>query len=231
MTDSQLDRYDQSELNTVRRNKDRATYDKHQIADIVRQAKICHVSFVYDHLPQCIPMIAALEETEEGDLFVYFHGYPRARFIQSLLEKGTPMTATATILDGYVLALSVFHHSMNYRSAVLHGVSLPFEKDDANDKRRVLEFIVNSTTPGRWENSRQPNDAEMKGTGIIRMKVESGSAKIRTGGPKDDRKDLEDAELVSGTWTGVVPVRSVMGEPEPSNYALMLVPDHVKMLK
>lgn len=64
------------------------------------------------------------------------------------------MTATATILDGYVLALSVFHHSMNYRSAVLHGVSLPFEKDDVNGKRRVLELIVNSTTPGRWENSR-----------------------------------------------------------------------------
>lgn len=81
MADSQFDsninldnKYDQSELNTVRRNKDRATYDKHQIADIVRQAKLCHVSFVYDHLPQCIPMIAALEETEEGDLFVYFHG-------------------------------------------------------------------------------------------------------------------------------------------------------------
>jgi hypothetical protein len=66
--------FDQSDLNTVRRNKDRATYDKHQIADIVRQAKICHVSFVHDHLPQCIPMIGALDETAEGDLFVYFHG-------------------------------------------------------------------------------------------------------------------------------------------------------------
>ena len=79
MADSQFDSnldntFDQSDLNTVRRNKDRATYDKHQIADIVRQAKICHVSFVHDHLPQCIPMIGALDETAEGDLFVYFHG-------------------------------------------------------------------------------------------------------------------------------------------------------------
>lgn len=64
------------------------------------------------------------------------------------------MTATATILDGYVLALSVFHHSMNYRSAVLHGVSLPFDDDDTNAKRQALELVVNSTTPGRWENSR-----------------------------------------------------------------------------
>jgi hypothetical protein len=72
-SDSNLDEFDQSDLNTVRR-KDRASYDKHQIADIFRQAKICHVSFVHDHLPQCIPMIGALDETEEGDVFVYFHG-------------------------------------------------------------------------------------------------------------------------------------------------------------
>lgn len=64
------------------------------------------------------------------------------------------MAATATIMDGYVLALSVFNHSMNYRSAVLHGVSLPFDDDDTKAKARVLELIVNSTTPGRWENSR-----------------------------------------------------------------------------
>lgn len=77
MADSLLDsdkNFDRSDLNTVKRHKDRAIYDKHQIADIFRQAKICHVSFIHEHLPQCIPMIAALEETEEGDLFVYFHG-------------------------------------------------------------------------------------------------------------------------------------------------------------
>lgn len=172
--DAELDpKFDQSDLNTVKRNKDRATYEKTQIADILKEAKICHVSFVHDQLPQCIPMIGALEQTAGGDMFVYFHGeaqykiirhyrsskiegYPKARFIQALLERGTPMTATATILDGYVLALSVFHHSMNYRSAVLHGVSLPFEDDDIDNeaKRRALELIVNFTTPGRWENSR-----------------------------------------------------------------------------
>jgi len=176
-------------------------------------------------------MIGALDETEEGDVFVYFHGYPRSRFIQALLERGTPMTATATIMDGYVLALSVFHHSMNYRSAVLHGVSLPFDNDDTDTKSHALKLIVDSTTPGRWENSRQPNGAEMKGTGIIRMRVESGSAKTRTDGPKDDRKDLEDAELVSETWTGVVPVSSMAGEPQPSKYAPALIPEHIKMLK
>jgi len=176
MADIELDNtFDQSDLNTVRRLKDRASYDKRQIADIFKQAKICHVAFLYDGLPQCIPMIAALEETPEGDLFVYFHGkhsialypfpptlslmscqkgYSKARFMEALMEKGTPMTATATIFDGYVLALSVFNHSMNYRSAVLHGVSLPFDGDDDNGKMRVLKLVVDSTTPGRWENSR-----------------------------------------------------------------------------
>lgn len=66
--------FDQSQLNTIRRHKDRATYDKGQIAEIFREAKICHISFIHDHLPQCIPVVAALEETEEGDLFVYIHG-------------------------------------------------------------------------------------------------------------------------------------------------------------
>jgi nitroimidazol reductase NimA-like FMN-containing flavoprotein (pyridoxamine 5'-phosphate oxidase superfamily) len=87
-------------------------------------------------------------------LLISVKGYPKARFIQALLEIGTPMTATATIMDGYVLALSVFHNSMNYRSAVLHGVSLPFDADDADAKMRALKLIVDSTTPGRWENSR-----------------------------------------------------------------------------
>ena len=87
-------------------------------------------------------------------LLIGVKGYPRSRFIQALLERGTPMTATATIMDGYVLALSVFHHSMNYRSAVLHGVSLPFDNDDTDTKSHALKLIVDSTTPGRWENSR-----------------------------------------------------------------------------
>ena len=81
-------------------------------------------------------------------------GYPRARFIQALLEEGTPMTVTATIFDGYVLALSVFHHSMNYRSAILHGVSMPIDNDDADAKTHALKLVVDLTMPGRWENSR-----------------------------------------------------------------------------
>lgn len=83
-----------------------------------------------------------------------FVGYPKARFIQSLLEQGTPMTATATIMDGYVLALCVFGHSMNYRSAVLHGVSMPIDEADEEAKRNALKHVVDSSTPGRWENSR-----------------------------------------------------------------------------
>ncbi|KAF5376159.1 hypothetical protein D9757_009316 [Collybiopsis confluens] len=231
MSDTDADKtFDQSDLNTVKRNKDRASYDKDLIVSIVKEARICHVSFMYDGLPQCVPMIGAIEQVpESGDLFVYFHGYPKARFIQSLLEQGTPMTVAATIMEGYVLALSVFHHSMNYRSAILHGVSLPLEDTEA--KLRALELIVESTTPGRWENSRKPNDAELKGTSVIKMKVESGSAKIRTGPPKDDRKDLNDSDLVQQTWTGVIPVDSVVAKPEPTEYAPSDVPEHVAQMK
>jgi nitroimidazol reductase NimA-like FMN-containing flavoprotein (pyridoxamine 5'-phosphate oxidase superfamily) len=168
------DAFERSELNTVKRFKDRATYERNKIVDIFRQTKISHVSFLHNHLPQCIPMITALEETPDGELFAYFHGatnvyaqcffmrlvltsakaYSKARFTQDLQERDSPMVATATIFDGYVLALSLFHHSLNYRSAVLHGVSMPFDDDDDEGKRRALKFIVDSTTPGRWENSR-----------------------------------------------------------------------------
>ncbi|KAF5340470.1 hypothetical protein D9757_014604 [Collybiopsis confluens] len=189
MSDTDADKtFDQSDLNTVKRNKDRASYDKDLIVSIVKEARICHVSFMYDGLPQCVPMIGAIEQVpESGDLFVYFH-VPFFMVFRCLLK-------------------------------------------DTEAKLRALELIVESTTPGRWENSRKPNDAELKGTSVIKMKVESGSAKIRTGPPKDDRKDLNDSDLVQQTWTGVIPVDSVVAKPEPTEYAPSDVPEHVAQMK
>ena len=106
---------------------------------------------------------------------MYEHaGYAGARFAKQLADAGTPMIATFTLIDGYVLALSVFSHSMNYRSAVCHGVTLPFSKEElaAGEKLRALQLVVENATPGRWEHARQPTEAEEKGTSVIRMRVE-----------------------------------------------------------
>jgi uncharacterized protein len=146
------------------------------------------------------------------------------------------MVAAFTILDGYKLALSHFNLSMAYRSAILHGYSLPIgalegEADRIHQiKSEKFKLVVEATIPGRWEHGRQPSDAEIKGTGIIRMVVESASAKISSGPPVDDQQDRDNADLVASTWTGVVPVVSTSGDPQPSPYCTIEPPHHVRLL-
>ncbi|KDQ18515.1 hypothetical protein BOTBODRAFT_28888 [Botryobasidium botryosum FD-172 SS1] len=228
--------FDRTPLNTVRRHPERAEYDRAAIAAIVRDAKILHVAFNNDSGdPQCIPMLGAWDEVD-GQPYIYFHAYHGARFIKTLSDVGTPICATATIVDGYVLSLSAFGHSLNYRSAVIHGVVLPLAPSEDEDafKMHAFKLTVQAAVPDRWDHVRQPTPAELRITGIIRMKVDSASAKIRRGPPKEDRKDLEDAELVARTWTGVVPVSRVAGTPEPSEYCRYApgdVPAHVSELR
>lgn len=134
------------------------------------------------------------------------------------------------------MALSHFHHSMNYRSAVLHGSVMPFgvfdhEKGREDElKAEKMKWVVEAVAPGRWENARQPNAAELKGTGLLRVAIESASAKIRTGPPADDKEDLDDEILTSKTWTGVVPVRQQTGVPEPMPFCKVPVPEHIRNL-
>jgi hypothetical protein len=133
-------------------------------------------------------------------------------------EPGSlPITVAATHLDGLVLALTPNSHSYNYRSAVLFGhASLV---TDPAEKLYAMELITESVVPGRWAHSRvPPNAAEMQSTSILRVKIATGSAKIRSGGPHDERGDLEDEEIKRRVWTGVVPVWSVLGEPVPGGY-------------
>ncbi|EJD45528.1 hypothetical protein AURDEDRAFT_184751 [Auricularia subglabra TFB-10046 SS5] len=229
-----MESFDKTPLNSVQRRKDRAHYDVATIAAIIKEAKILHMSFVDDHgQPQCVPMLGAFEQVDSGECFIYFHGWVGARFAKAVADPSTPLVASATLFDGYVLALSVFHHSMNYRSAVCHGVSAPFTKGelDAGAKERALKLVVESAIPGRWDNARQPTRDEVNDTSVVRMRVESASAKIRTGPPKDDKEDVENTELVDRVWTGVVPSSRVNAAPEPSEYCrVQAIPDHVQDL-
>jgi len=231
------EKFDKTKLNTINRLPARGNYDKATITAIAAEAKIAHLAWTDEAsgLPQCVPMLAALEEIN-GDLFAYFHGYPAARFVKSLNEHGTRVAATFTIVDGYVMALSHFHHSMNYRSAVLHGSIMPFgvfehEKGKEDEiKAEKMKNVVEAISPGRWDNARQPNPAELRGTGLLRVFVESASAKIRTGPPGDDKEDLEDESLTSKTWTGIVPVKRQAGAPEPMPACKMPIPEHIRSL-
>ena len=163
-------------------------------------------------------------------LDLYLHGYVSHRIMKTARtaggDEGMPVTVAASHVDGLVLALSAFSHSYNYRSAILFGYATPVE-DDA-EKLYAMEIITNKVVPGRWENTRLPlTKTEMQSTGILKVRIASGSAKIRRGQASDERRDMKDEGALDSHWTGVIPVYQAAGEPVPSSYNRVEVPSHV----
>jgi len=192
--------YPPTDRTRVRRLPDRGHYDRETIYAILDEALVCHVAFVEDGRPFVIPTLHA----RVGDALL-LHGAPASRLLKHLAAGGE-VSVAATIADGLVLAKSVFHHSVNYRSVVLFGHGAPVEGDAA--KLAALEAFTEKLLPGRWSEARVPNAAELKATAVIRVAIEEASAKIRTGGPKDDPEDL-----ALDVWAGVIPLSLVRGEP------------------
>lgn len=169
---------------------------------------------------QCLPMVHAIEQDAEGELTVYLHGYHKGRLMR-LLPPESRVCITATLLDGLALALSAFHSSINHRSAVLHGEVVDWDEttpDAAAAKWDAAKQIVNHVMPGRWDNCRQPNKGEMATTGFLKVKILSASAKVRTGEPGEEKRDVEDDELTGRVWAGIVPTKISYGTPEPSAF-------------
>lgn len=202
-----MDNYPIDQRNKVKRVPERGHYDKETVFQILDAGKICHASFVVDDQPFVIPTIYG----RDGDV-LYLHGATTSRLIKQL-ETGVKMALAVTHLDGLVLARSAFHHSMNYRSVVVFGTA----KLVADDKKmHALKVISDQLIPERWEESRLPNSKELKGTSVLEITIDQASAKIRTGGPKDDKEDYE-----LDIWAGVVPMRSsyqtIIPDPELKN--------------
>jgi uncharacterized protein len=185
---------------TVKRHAERGAYDRETIDAILDEALICHVGFALDGQPYVIPTIHA----RDGDV-LYLHGAPASRMLRALKE-GIDACVTVTLLDGLVLARSVYNHSMNYRSVVVLG--RPREVTDAAEKLRAMECVVEHVVPGRWSEARQPNRKELKATTILALSIEEASAKIRTGPPVDFDEDLE-----LPYWAGVIPLDLRRGQP------------------
>jgi hypothetical protein len=121
------------------------------------------------------------------------------------MKEGVAVCVTVTLLDGLVLARSVFNHSMNYRSVVILGKAMLV--DDAEEKLTALRVLSEHILPGRWNDARQPNEHELKATSVLRVAIEEFSAKVRTGPPIDDAEDL-----AFPTWAGVLPLEMKAGE-------------------
>jgi nitroimidazol reductase NimA-like FMN-containing flavoprotein (pyridoxamine 5'-phosphate oxidase superfamily) len=186
----------------VKRHPERGEYDRSTIDAILDEALICHVGFVVDDQPYVIPTIHA----RDGDT-LYLHGSPASRMLRSLAE-GVDLCVTVTLLDGLVLARSVYNHSMNYRSVVVLGHAR--EVTETEEKLQAMQHVVEHIVPGRWEDARQPTDGEIKGTTILALSLEEASAKIRTGPPKDF-----DDDLALPVWAGLIPLRLEPSPPIP----------------
>jgi uncharacterized protein len=188
----------------VRREPDRGRYDRPSIHAVLDAGLIAHVAFADDGQPFCIPTLFA----RIGD-DVYIHGSRASRTLKAL-ATGVPACLTVTIVDGLVLARSVFEHSANYRSAVLLG---SFRRiDDEADRLAAYEAFTEKLLPGRWSEARTPTTNELKATDILALRIDEASAKARSGPPSDDAS--EDAAL--DVWAGVVPLTATFGEPVPS---------------
>jgi nitroimidazol reductase NimA-like FMN-containing flavoprotein (pyridoxamine 5'-phosphate oxidase superfamily) len=188
-----------TERTKVRRLPERGSYDRAVIDEVIDEAYIAHVGFVVDGQPRVLPMTYG----RDGD-DLYLHGAVGNAMLRAVGDG--EVCVTITLLDGLVLARSAFHHSMNYRSVVLLGTATKVEDED--EKRRAFDVVVDHVLPGRSAVARPSNASELRTTLVLRLPIEEGSAKVRTGGPIDDEDDMD-----LPVWAGVVPLRLTPGAP------------------
>lgn len=179
--------------NRIKRLPERGHYDRETIYGILDEALICHVGFVEDGQPYVIPINFA----RVGDTIV-LHGAKASRLLKHI-EAGHPVCVEATIVDGLVLARSVFHHSVNYRSVVLFGRGHAVEEE--HEKRLALEAITEHLIPGRWQEARLPSPKELNATRVVLIPIDEASAKIRMGPAVDEQEDY-----ALPVWAGILPL-------------------------
>ncbi len=182
------------------REAERAVYDREAAYRILDEGFLCHVGFVIEGQPFVIPTSYGRKDDS-----LLIHGSAASRMLRQMKDS-MPVCITVTLLDGFVLARSIFNHSMNYRSVVVLGKATLV--DDPAEKIEALRLLSEHILPGRWADARQPNERELKQTSILRVPIEEFSAKVRTGPPVDDEDDYS-----FPTWAGVVPLEIKAGTP------------------
>jgi nitroimidazol reductase NimA-like FMN-containing flavoprotein (pyridoxamine 5'-phosphate oxidase superfamily) len=192
--------FTRTEKNRIKRLPRRGHYDHETIYRILDEALICHVGFVENEQPYVIPInFARVKDT------IVLHGAKASR-LHKHIAAGHPVCVEVTIVDGLVLARSVFHHSVNYRSVVLFGTGCAIE--DEQEKLTALKAITDHLIPGRWQETRPPNRKEMNATSVVAIKIDEASAKVRIGPPVDDEEDY-----ALPVWAGVLPLHEIPSAP------------------
>ncbi len=190
-----------TERTRLRRSHERGYFDRATINDILDATPLCHVGYQLDSQPQVTPTL----HWREGDR-IYWHGSSASRALRASLD--TPVCLTVTQLDGFVLARSAFHHSVNFRSVMIYGT--PEATTDPAAKMEKFKNLIEHLYPGRWDSLRPALDKEVKATAVLSMPITEASAKVRTGMPNDDAPDYD-----LPIWAGVIPVTQGLGAPQP----------------
>jgi nitroimidazol reductase NimA-like FMN-containing flavoprotein (pyridoxamine 5'-phosphate oxidase superfamily) len=170
---------------------------------ILDEGHVCHLGFVREGTPVVLPTLYG----RVGER-LYVHGSTGSRPLRAAgrAGQGLPVCLTVTHVDGLVLARSAFHHSMNYRSVVVHGIARQVTGSD--EKREALDALVDHVVPGRSRDSRPADAKELAATAVLRIDLAEVSAKVRTGEANDD-----EADLALPHWAGVIPLRRTYGTP------------------
>jgi nitroimidazol reductase NimA-like FMN-containing flavoprotein (pyridoxamine 5'-phosphate oxidase superfamily) len=192
--------FPQTDRTNLKRLAKRGHFDRETVYSILDEGFICHVGFIIDGHPCVIPTGYARVDDK-----LYIHGSQASRMLRTL-AGGLDACVTVTLVDGLVLARSAFHHSINYRSVVVFGRATLV--NDPVEKTSALFAFSEQVIRGRWNDVREPTEAELKQTSVLCLPLEEASAKVRTGPPIDDEEDYD-----LPIWAGVVPLKLVAGEP------------------
>lgn len=199
----------------LRRLHERGRYDAATLHAILDAMPLCNVGYVFDGQPYVTPTLQWREGT-----YVYWHGSSASRMLRA--AESAEVCLSVSLLDGFVMARSGFHHSTNYRSVMILGTATKVTDPEA--KEAHLRVFVEKLFPGRWDSLRPPNAQEMKATTVLSMPLDEASAKIRTGQPVDDEEDY-----ALPIWAGVIPIKFQVlpPEPDPRNLSGVELPDHI----
>ena len=202
----------------MQRLRERGRTDRDDLYAVLDAGLVCHLGVVIDGTPVVLPTGYG---RIDGTLFL--HGSSANRAL--LAADGQEVCVTVTHLDGLVVARAVFHHSMNYRSAVVFGTARLVTGDA--ERLAALQAVTEQLVPGRWEHARLPTRKELAATAVLSLPLAEASVKIRTGPPKDDPEDYD-----SDIWAGVLPAALTFGDPlpDPALHAGVGTPGHIRDL-
>lgn len=211
------DELKQTDRTTISRHDERGSYDRGLAYAILDEALVAHVGLETDYGVAVFPMTYARRGDE-----LFLHGAVASRWLSGTRES-QPISVCVTLLDGVVVARSAFSHSLNYRSVVAYGPA--HIVTGARDKTAAFRALLDHVLPGRWDDCRQPDRKEIAATTVLSMPLEEASVKVRSGPPKDARRD-DDAPY----WAGVIPLQLAAGEaiPDPALREALPVPGYVR---